>query len=222
MTESPTEVIGREEPLPTTIDEGLYEFKGRGLKLKILPAKGVVWCEAPESATQFWTEVGGGWSAGAEGASKRLLVPAWRGNKCGLLEQWLRLLLPEHESQGSVGNQRGQVGLRALLSRRNGAEVHGDVPLPRVDIRQPRRSGPVVGAGGSSGGRSGVARVTTTAATAAAIPTAAITAIAAVVVLIHVVIVVGRTGRRGNLQLGSRRCSAGVERRRSSGWPSGV
>jgi hypothetical protein len=63
MTESPTEVIGREEPLPTTIDEGLYEFKGRGLKLEILPAKGVVWCEAPESATQFWTEVGGGWSA---------------------------------------------------------------------------------------------------------------------------------------------------------------
>jgi hypothetical protein len=124
-----------------------------------------------------------------------------------------------------VGNQRGQVGLRALLSRRNGAEVHGDVPLPRVDIRQPRRSGPVVGAGGSSGGPSGVARVTTTAATATAIPAAvatAITAIAAVVVLIHVVIVVGRTGRRGNLQLGSRRCSAGVERRRSSGWPSGV
>jgi hypothetical protein len=27
-TESPTEVIGREEPLPTTIDEGPEEFKG--------------------------------------------------------------------------------------------------------------------------------------------------------------------------------------------------
>jgi hypothetical protein len=54
-------VIGREELLPTTIDEGLDEFKGGGLK--VLPAEGVVWCEAPESATQSWTEVGGGWGA---------------------------------------------------------------------------------------------------------------------------------------------------------------
>jgi hypothetical protein len=53
-------VIEREEPLPTTID-GLDEFKGRGLE--ILPTEGVVWCEASESATQSWTEVGGGWSA---------------------------------------------------------------------------------------------------------------------------------------------------------------
>jgi hypothetical protein len=60
MTESPTEVIGREEPLPTMIDEGVDEFKGRGLE--ILPAKVVVWCEAPESATQSWTELGGSWS----------------------------------------------------------------------------------------------------------------------------------------------------------------
>jgi hypothetical protein len=43
------------------IDEGLDQFKGRGLE--ILPAEGVVWCEAPESATLSWTEVGGGWSA---------------------------------------------------------------------------------------------------------------------------------------------------------------
>jgi hypothetical protein len=49
-TESPTEVIGREKSLPTMIDDGLDEFKGQGLE--ILPAKGVVWCEAPESATQ--------------------------------------------------------------------------------------------------------------------------------------------------------------------------
>jgi hypothetical protein len=33
MTESPTEVIGREEPLPTMIDEGADEFKGRGLEI---------------------------------------------------------------------------------------------------------------------------------------------------------------------------------------------
>jgi hypothetical protein len=33
-------VIGREEPLPTIIDEGLDEFKGQGLK--ILPVEGVV------------------------------------------------------------------------------------------------------------------------------------------------------------------------------------
>jgi hypothetical protein len=42
------------------IDEGLDEFKGRGLK--ILPAEAVVSCEALESATQSWTAVGG-WSA---------------------------------------------------------------------------------------------------------------------------------------------------------------
>jgi hypothetical protein len=53
-------VIGREESLRTIIDEGLDEFKGRCLE--ILPAEGVVWCEAPKSTTQSWTEVGG-WSA---------------------------------------------------------------------------------------------------------------------------------------------------------------
>jgi hypothetical protein len=53
-------VIGREEPLPTAIDEGLDEAKGR--RVEILPTDGVVWCVAPESATQSWTEVGGGWS----------------------------------------------------------------------------------------------------------------------------------------------------------------
>jgi hypothetical protein len=42
------------------IDERLQEFKGWGLE--ILTAEGVVWCEAPESATQSWTKVGGGWS----------------------------------------------------------------------------------------------------------------------------------------------------------------
>jgi hypothetical protein len=59
-TESPTEVIGREEPLPTTIDEGLDESKGR--RVEILPTDELVWCIALESATQSWTEVGGGWS----------------------------------------------------------------------------------------------------------------------------------------------------------------
>jgi hypothetical protein len=52
----------------------LDEFKGRGLE--ILPAAEVVWCEALESATQSWTEVGAG----------------WRRNKCGLLVQWVLLL----------------------------------------------------------------------------------------------------------------------------------
>jgi hypothetical protein len=57
----PSEVTRREEPLPTTIDEGFDEFKGR--KVEILPTDGAVWCVVPESATQSWTEVGGGWSA---------------------------------------------------------------------------------------------------------------------------------------------------------------
>jgi hypothetical protein len=54
-------VIGREESLPTMIEEGLDEAKG--LRVEILPTDGVVWCVMPESATQSWTEVGGGWSA---------------------------------------------------------------------------------------------------------------------------------------------------------------
>jgi hypothetical protein len=54
-------VTGRVEPLPTMIDEGLAEFKGRGLE--ILPTEGVVWCETLESATQSLTELWGGCSA---------------------------------------------------------------------------------------------------------------------------------------------------------------
>jgi hypothetical protein len=49
-TESPTEVIGRDEPLPTTIEEGLDEDKRR--RVEILPTDGVVWCVTSESATQ--------------------------------------------------------------------------------------------------------------------------------------------------------------------------
>jgi hypothetical protein len=39
------------------MDEGLEDVKVRGCE--ILPADGVEWCEAPESATQSWV-VGGG------------------------------------------------------------------------------------------------------------------------------------------------------------------
>jgi hypothetical protein len=42
------------------IEEGLDEAKGR--RVEILPVDGMVWCVAPESATQSWTEVGGRWS----------------------------------------------------------------------------------------------------------------------------------------------------------------
>jgi hypothetical protein len=80
---------------------------------------------------------------GAEGVSERLLVPAraipgcptWRRYRCGLLVQWLLLL--RHESRGCVVTWCGHEGLRALLSRRYRAEVHDDVPLPRVDVRRP-------------------------------------------------------------------------------------
>jgi hypothetical protein len=54
-------VIRREEPLPTMIDEGLDEFKGRGFEILLVEVE--VWCEVPEFAAQTWTEVGGGWSA---------------------------------------------------------------------------------------------------------------------------------------------------------------
>jgi hypothetical protein len=116
---------------------------------------------------------------------------------------------------------RGHKGLRALLSRRYRAEVHGDVPLPRVDIRWSWRSGPAIIAGGSSGGRGGIARVTTT-ATTAVIVLATVTAIAAVVVLVLVVVAVGRSGQSGRLRLRSWRHSADVERHRSSRRSSSV
>jgi hypothetical protein len=51
-------MIRREESLPTMIEEGLDDVKGR--RVEILPTDGVVWCVAPESATQSYTEVGGG------------------------------------------------------------------------------------------------------------------------------------------------------------------
>jgi hypothetical protein len=51
----------QDESLPTTIDKGFDEFKGR--RVEILPTDGVVWCIASEWATQSWTEAGGGWSA---------------------------------------------------------------------------------------------------------------------------------------------------------------
>jgi hypothetical protein len=63
-------VIGREEPLPTMIDGGFDEVKGRGVE--ILPTDGVVRCVALESATQSWTEVGGGWSA--------MMLKEWASN----------------------------------------------------------------------------------------------------------------------------------------------
>jgi hypothetical protein len=109
-----------------------------------------------------------------------------------------------------------QEGLQALLSHRYRAEVHGDVPLPRVDVRRPWRSGPASVAGGSSGGHGGVARVTTTVATTVALLAAVATAIAAVVVA------VGWSGQCRMLRLRSRRRSAGIERRRSSRRPSSV
>jgi hypothetical protein len=138
---------------------------------------------------------------GAKGVHKRLLVlarailgfPALRRNRCGLLVQWL--LLPRHESRRHVVTWRGQEGLWALLSYRYQAGVHGDVPLPWVDVRQPWRSGPTFIDGGSSGGHGGVARVTIMTTTAAAVLAAIATAIAAVVVvLIPVVVAVGWSG----------------------------
>jgi hypothetical protein len=127
---------------------------------------------------------------GAEGVHERLL-PAWTRNRCGLLVQWLILLLG-HESRGRVVTWHDQQGLRALLSRRYQVGVHGDVPLPRVDVCRPWRSGTAVVAGGSSGDRGGVARVTTTAATAANV----LAAVANTVALVPIVVVVGWSERR--------------------------
>jgi hypothetical protein len=49
-------VIGRADPLPTTMDEGSVKVGGRTEDK--LPAFEVVWLEAPESATQSMTAEG--------------------------------------------------------------------------------------------------------------------------------------------------------------------
>jgi hypothetical protein len=56
-TESPTEVTGRMEPLPTMMEWGWKAEGGRGKEM--LPECRVVWLEAPESATQLVASVGG-------------------------------------------------------------------------------------------------------------------------------------------------------------------
>jgi hypothetical protein len=43
-------VIRREGPLPTMIDEGPDEFKGRGFEILLVEVE--VWCEVPEFAAQ--------------------------------------------------------------------------------------------------------------------------------------------------------------------------
>jgi hypothetical protein len=48
-------VTGRADLFPTTMEEG----RGGGEVEDRIPAPGVVWYEAPESATQSETEVGG-------------------------------------------------------------------------------------------------------------------------------------------------------------------
>jgi hypothetical protein len=48
--ESPTEMTGRADPLPTTMDAGSVKMCGR-TEVKLLASE-VVWLEAPESATQ--------------------------------------------------------------------------------------------------------------------------------------------------------------------------
>jgi hypothetical protein len=53
---SPTEVTGRADPLPTTMDEGSVEVGGR-IEVK-LPTSEVVWLKVPESATQSVTARG--------------------------------------------------------------------------------------------------------------------------------------------------------------------
>jgi hypothetical protein len=56
MTESPNEMIGRADPLPTMMDEGSVEVGGR-TRVK-LPTSEVVWLEASESTTQSVTTGG--------------------------------------------------------------------------------------------------------------------------------------------------------------------
>jgi hypothetical protein len=56
MAESPTEVTGKADPLPTTMNEGSVKVGGH-TEVK-LPASEVVWLEAPESATKLMTARG--------------------------------------------------------------------------------------------------------------------------------------------------------------------
>ena len=52
----PTEVTGRQEPLPTMMEDGQEGWGGRMEERRL--GSGVVWYEAPESAIQ-WVRTGG-------------------------------------------------------------------------------------------------------------------------------------------------------------------
>jgi hypothetical protein len=56
---SPTEVIGRTDPLPTTMNEDIEKLGGQ--KREMLAGSGVVWFDALESVTHSLSE-GGIWS----------------------------------------------------------------------------------------------------------------------------------------------------------------
>jgi hypothetical protein len=55
---SPTEVIGRMDPLPTMMDEGTVELGGRKREREMLPGLGVVWFDTLELATHSVSESG--------------------------------------------------------------------------------------------------------------------------------------------------------------------
>jgi hypothetical protein len=61
------------------------------------------------------------------------------------------LLLPGCVSQSWVVAGRGHQGLRALETARKRTGVHGDVPLPRVDVGRPGGGNLGVGVGGAGG-----------------------------------------------------------------------
>jgi hypothetical protein len=83
----------RDEPLPTTIDEGFDEFKGR--RVEILPTDGVVWCRTGVGHPILDRSRRRVERHGAEGVGQRLLVlacaspgvPAWGGSGGGLMVQ---------------------------------------------------------------------------------------------------------------------------------------
>jgi hypothetical protein len=127
---------------------------------------------------------------------------------------------PGEGGGGGVGAWRDNEGLLTLLAYERRTGVHGDVPLPQVDVRWSwwRTLAVVVGgAVGSRGSITGV--VATTTATVVAI----LATIAAVTVVVGVVVAfIGRAKRRRGRLLWSVGRVVGVERCRSNSQSGGV
>jgi hypothetical protein len=140
------------------------------------------------------------------------MVTSWLASGAGTGPAAAQACIPE-----PCSSRARPSGLAGAGNARKWVGVHGDVPLPRVDVGWPGGGNLGVGAGGCRRGQSGVAGVTTTTPTAASV-LLVLSLLAGAVVAWRA----RRRCRRGGRRLGSRKRCAGVERRGISRWTRAV